>query len=119
MNQILITEKVIVTKEMKKKKKFYKRNFFLSIFLVCVLFSYYVYAEYDRNKNEAKSQDILSGLSLQIEENSSIEEDTTTMDQLTFIASNAVKVENDILKVFLNSSENREEIRLRKYIKRS
>ena len=116
MNQILITEKVIVTKEMKKKKKFYKRNFFLSIFLVCVLFSYYVYAEYDRNKNEA---DILSGLSLQIEENSSIEEDTTTMDQLTFIASNAIKVENDILKVFLNSSENREEIRLRKYIKRS
>ena len=114
MNQILITEKVIVTKEMKKKKKFYKRNFFLSIFLVCVLFSYYVYAEYDRNKNEA-----LSSLSLKIEENVETEEDTTTMDQLTFIASNAVKVENDILKVFLNSSENREEIRLRKYIKRS
>ena len=119
MNQILITEKVIVTKEMRKRKKFYKRNFFLSIFLVCILFSYYVYAEYDRNKNEAKSHDILSSLSTQIEENVATEEDDTMMDQSTFVASNSVKVENDILKVFLNSSESREEIRLRKYTKRS
>lgn len=111
MNQILVTEKVIVTKEMRKKKKFYKRNFFISIFLICVLFSYYVYAEYDRNKNEEKSHEILSNLSMQIEENI-IEEDNTTMEQALFVASNAVKIENDILKVFLNSSSDTEEVRL-------
>lgn len=117
MNQILITDKIIVTKEMKKKKKFYKRNFFFSIFLICVLFSYYVYAEHDRNKNEKKSQEILSNLNMQLTENNY--EDNTTMDQSTFIASNAVKIENDILKVFLNNSNNEEEVKLRKYSKRS
>ena len=49
MNQILVTEKIYVTPELKRKKKLYKFNFFLSVFLVCVLFSYYIYAEYDRN----------------------------------------------------------------------
>lgn len=111
MNQILVTEKVIVTKEMRKKKRFYKRNFFISIFLVCVLFSYYVYAEYDRNKHEEKSHEILSNLSMQIEENI-IEEDNTTMEQALFVASNAVRIENDVLKVFLNSSSDTEEVRL-------
>ena len=52
MNQILISEKLIVTPEMRRKKKFYKFNFFISVFLICILFSYYIYAEYDRNKNE-------------------------------------------------------------------
>lgn len=110
MNQILVTEKVIVTKEMRKKKKFYKRNFVLSIFLVCILFSYYVYAEYDRNKNESKSHEILSNLNTEIEANLN-EEDNTVMEQSSFIASNAVRIENDVLKVFLNSTSN-EEIRL-------
>ena len=57
MNQILITEKLYVTPELKRKKKVYKFEFLLSIFLVCILFSLYIYAAYDRNKSEEVSQE--------------------------------------------------------------
>lgn len=63
MNQILVHEKVIVTPEFRRKKKIYKFNFFLSVFLLCILFSCYIYAEYDRDKSEQVSQEILVGLS--------------------------------------------------------
>lgn len=65
MNQILVTKKVYVTPDMKRKKRIYKFDFFLSVFLVCILFSYYIYAEYDRNKNEKVSQEILSNIDMQ------------------------------------------------------
>ncbi|MCI8545807.1 MAG: sortase [Clostridia bacterium] len=64
MNQILVTEKLYITPELKRKKKLYKLEFFLSIFLVCVLVSAYIYAEYDRNKSEEVSQEILSDLQI-------------------------------------------------------
>lgn len=60
MNQILVTEKLYVTPELKRRKKMYKIEFFISILLVCLLSSYYIYAEYDRNKTEEVSQEILS-----------------------------------------------------------
>lgn len=60
MNQILVSEKVYVTPDIKRKKKFFKIEFFLSVFLVCLLSSYYIYAEYDRNKSAEVSQEILS-----------------------------------------------------------
>lgn len=72
MNQILVTQKLYVTPELRRKKKIYKIQFFLSVFLVCLLFSYYIYAEYDRSKSEEVSQEILTGIK---EENN--EEDTT------------------------------------------
>ena len=59
MNQILVTEKLYITPELKRKKKIYKFNFIISIFLVFVLTSIYIYAEYDRNKSEATSKQIL------------------------------------------------------------
>ena len=59
MNQILVTEKLYITPELKRKKKVYKIQFFLSVLLVCLLSSYYIYAEYDRNKSEEVSQVIL------------------------------------------------------------
>lgn len=65
MNQILITEKIYVTPELKKKKKMYKFEFFLSIFLVCLLSSFYIYAEYDKNKNEKISQELLASVNIQ------------------------------------------------------
>ena len=49
MNQILVSQKLYVTPDMKKKKKAFKFEFFLSVFLLCVLSSYAIYAEYDRN----------------------------------------------------------------------
>lgn len=115
MNQILVTDKVIVTKEMRKKKNFYKKNIILSIFLMCILCSYYVYAEYDRNRYEQKSQDILKNLNIV---DTSTEEDTTTMDNRTFIASSSIMVEDDILKVILgSSSETAEEVKLGNILK--
>ena len=60
MNQILVTKKLYITPELKRKKKVYKFNFFLSVFLVCVLVSLCIYAEYDRNKSEEVSQELLS-----------------------------------------------------------
>lgn len=62
MNQILVTQKLYITPELRRKKKLYKIQFFLSVFLVCLLFSYYIYAEYDRTKSEEVSQDILMGM---------------------------------------------------------
>ena len=63
MNQRLISEKVYVTPDMKKKKKLFKIEFIMSVFLLCVLSSYAIYAEYDRNKSEEVSKEILDSMS--------------------------------------------------------
>ena len=63
MNQILVTEKLYVTPALKRKRKIYKIEFFISVLLVCLLSSYYIYAEYDRNKSEEVSQMLLSEVS--------------------------------------------------------
>ena len=68
MNQILITQKLYVTPELKRKKKIYKFNFIFSIFLVLILISLCIYAEYDRNKSEEVSQNILEEISYNEEE---------------------------------------------------
>ena len=67
MNQILITEKLYVTPELKRKKKFYKTSFILSIFAIIALATFYVYAEYDKAKSEDISQGILSDMVAQTE----------------------------------------------------
>ena len=89
MNQILVSEKLYITPELKKKKKMYKIDFFISVFLVCVLFSYYIYAEYDKNKNEAISQEILSN----VEFEDSVADDTT------------IKFSDNSIVVILNTEE--------------
>lgn len=68
MNQILVTEKIYVTPELKRKKKIYKMLFMLSIFSIISLFSIYIYAEFDRNKEESISEDILSFMTEQEDE---------------------------------------------------
>ncbi len=104
MNQILVTEKIYVTPELKRKKKLYKFNFFLSVFLVCVLFSYYIYAEYDRNKSEEVSKEILASLDLKV-----VEEDE-------FLKPNTrIRIENDVLIVSLDErTDNTEEVDITK-----
>ena len=84
MNQILVTKKLYITPELKRKKKLYKCEFILYIFFVVVLISAYIYAEYDRNKSEEVSQEILANLE--------IPEDTTVAN-------------NNILVVVLNEEE--------------
>ena len=85
MNQILITEKLYITPELKRKKKMYKINFTISVILLLILFSMYAYAEYDRNKNEDISQDILASMSV---------EDNTTMSK-----------DDDVLVIALDGGE--------------
>ena len=75
MNQILVTKKLYITPELKRKKKIYKFDFIISIFLVCILTSLYIYAEYDRNKSEQTSQEILADMNEILSENESV--DTT------------------------------------------
>ncbi len=89
MNQILVSEKLYITPELKRKKRMYKIDFFISIFLVCILFSYYIYAEYDKNKNEAISQEILSNLSFE----DNVVDDTT------------IKFANNAIVVILNTED--------------
>ena len=60
MNQILVSEKVYVTPNMKKKRKAFRGIFFISIFLFVVLSSYGIYAEYDRNRVAETSRELLA-----------------------------------------------------------
>lgn len=94
MNQILITEKIYVTPELKKGKKLYKLNFIVSITLAIILFSYYVYAEYQRNELD-QSEEILAGIEVvEIQE----DEDAT------------VKLEEGVLVVALDNIPNDTEV---------
>lgn len=88
MNQILITEKLYITPELKRKKKFYRLEFFLSVFLICILFSYYIYAEYDKTKSEEVSQDILADTEIEKKDNAT---DNTT-----------IKTKDNVLVVILD-----------------
>jgi len=90
MNQILITQKVYVTPDMKRKRKMYKIKFLISVFLLCILSSYCIYAEYDRNKNEKVSQEILSDIG--------IEDIANEYDDKT------VRMEDNVLVVALGNS---------------
>ena len=65
MNQILITEKIYVTPELKRKKKIYKFLFLISIFLIIALCSAFIYAEFDRNNSEEISQKLLENFMLE------------------------------------------------------
>ena len=75
MNQILITKKLYITPELKRKKKMYKANFILSIFFLIILISVYIYAAYDRDKAEAMSQDILATAEQEQEDNTVVDSD--------------------------------------------
>ncbi len=68
MNQILVTKKLYITPELKRKKKVYKVYFFLSVFLLCILISLYIYAEYDRNKSEETAAALLEEFNQETED---------------------------------------------------
>ena len=62
MNQILVSKKIYVTKEMKRKRMLYKTTYILSIILIFALLVYYVFAERIRNNQESVGKEILSKL---------------------------------------------------------
>ena len=65
MNQILVTQKLYMTPELKRKKALYKFCFFISIFLLGILCSFYIYGMYEQQMDEALSQEILGAIDLQ------------------------------------------------------
>lgn len=67
MNQILVTQKLYVTPGMKRKKKLFKIEFFLSFFALIGLSTYGICSAYDRNKSEAVSREILGAMQVQPE----------------------------------------------------
>lgn len=92
MNQILITEKLYITPELKRKKLMYKIRFFISVFLIIVLCGYYVYAENDRNRSTEVSQQIMANW-----DNSNGKDETTK------------NIVNDVLIVNLSNNDSEEE----------
>ena len=80
MNQILITEKLYITPELKRQKKLYKIDFIISVFLLCLLCSYYIYAEYDKYSGEKKSQEILANMEIPDSIQSTYVYDDTTVN---------------------------------------
>jgi len=72
MNQILVTEKLYMTPELKKKHKLYRFEFFISVFLICLLSSYYIYAEYDKTKSEEVSKEIMSNVNIEKTEDATV-----------------------------------------------
>ena len=95
MNQILVTEKLYITPELKRKKKMYKIKFCISIFLICLLFSYYIYAESVKTESEAVSKQILADIEDKKNNllNNNVVDDTTK------------NVVNDVIVVTLSQKE--------------
>ena len=88
MNQILVTKKLYITPELKRKKKVYKFEFIISIFLVCVLTSLCIYAEYDRTKNEKTSSEILSNFNQLLAETAQSETTKSSDDDVLVVILN-------------------------------
>ena len=91
MNQILVTEKLYITPELKRKKKIYKFYFILSVFIVLILTSFYIYAEYDRNKSAEVSQQLLDDMNKTLE--GTTEDTTIAQDDVLLVVLNGTKEE--------------------------
>ena len=63
MNQILVKDKVYVTPKLKKKRKFYKIQFIISIIVVVILLGLFIRSEIIERKGEQDSQNILNDFS--------------------------------------------------------
>lgn len=72
MNQILVSEKIYITKEMKRKRKIYKTLYTLSVITLVVLSIYYVLAEKQRNDQEGLAREIMQQLNSN--DNTTVEE---------------------------------------------
>lgn len=88
MNQLLVSGKIYMTPELKRKKVAYKSYLLLSVFVICILVSYYIYGEYQGMQDEALAQEILGSVV------AGSEEDTTM-----------APVVNNSIVVYLDSEE--------------
>lgn len=95
MNQILITDTVYVTPELRRKKKIYKVLFIISSFLLVCFSTLYIYAEYDRNKETEISNDILKDMNKEENDDTLVSETENSL---------IVKITQDVAK----ETENKE-----------
>lgn len=98
MNQILVTDKVFITPEFKRKKKAYKLNFVFSIIAVIMLSTYCIYASYERDKGEEVSHMILANM-----------EESKPLEYVADNSSTMRKEDNVIIVVLDPSEQNQEE----------
>ena len=110
MNQILVTEKLYVTPELKKKKKMYKINFILSLIIIVVIVSIYFYIDYKRNKSAQVSEQILADIN-QIQEEVEKTKKKAQSEVLTVVLNNA---QEDLKVESLESTDNYETLRDKK-----
>ena len=68
MNQILVTQKIYVTPELRRKKKMYRLGFIFCILVIVVLTGLYVYSEYERYSDNMLANDLLSNIDFSGEE---------------------------------------------------
>lgn len=92
MNQILVAEKVYVTPTLKKKKKLFKLEFFLSVTTLMILSTYGICSAYDRNKSEAVSKEILEAMQEQ-------HETTIVEEQIVVLVLNESSSENSTVNI--------------------
>lgn len=96
MNQILVTQRLYVTPELRRKKKLYRLSFILSIILIIVLSGMYIYGEYSRNTENGLAGDILGNMSYD-------EED------ILFSEENYLRVDENALLVSLDQDSSQDE----------
>lgn len=104
MNQILVTEKLYITPELKRKKKIYKFYFILSVFVVCILTSFYIYAEYDRNKSADESKQLLADINQTLAETA--EDTTIAKDDILLVVLNGTKEDSQVEDKQLEEKQN-------------
>ncbi len=76
MNQILVTQKIYVTPELKRKKKMYRLGFVLCIIVILLLTGLYIYSEYERYMGSTLADDLLGNIDFAEEDNGN----TDTLD---------------------------------------
>ena len=100
MNQILVSEKVYVTPELKRKRKTYKVIFILCLVLIVILTGYYVLAEYDKSQKEQISREILNQMN----------DSTTVEDNFIVVALDEEPTDEEVPIVELQTTTTTNEI---------
>ena len=81
MNQILVSEKLYITPELKRKKNIYKFNLIVSIVIIVVLCLFYARSEYAKSKEEEISQEIFEQMVEEAEKSSEEEKKKKKKDE--------------------------------------
>lgn len=90
MNQILTSERLYVTKKLRRRKQRYKIQFIVSLILVFVFSVWFIFTEIDKNSCEAVSEEILNDA---MDEINDVLNDTSSSDEPLVIAMDDSEIE--------------------------